>query len=300
MRLSTVCIVALGAVFLAGLLPSLFAQAELAGPGLQVVGVGGERNYNIAVAIHTLIFAGLLPLSGIALALAVIGEARDSGIAKIAAIGALAAAPLLALALVAGVFQTFPLPGPWWLSLAPPDMLVLLQAVVGLVSLVLVAALVPLGRSTAIVFAALSGIAILLGASMQLVLANAGLDHALLDTYYVLGANHEAGVSITLNILGSLTVWSIRWEGLKRTWFSLAAGGAILATGTLAALAAGGLGLMGMPRRYVDYPSAFGAQQGVLALWSMAFAAVLVAAILWLFIATWRAKRPPGVETAFD
>jgi heme/copper-type cytochrome/quinol oxidase subunit 1 len=299
-RLSTICVATLGVVFLAGLAPALFAQAELAQPGLQVVGPGGEHNYNVAITLHTVIFAGLMPLTGIALAFSVIAEARRSPVARAAAILALVAAPLLALALAAGVFEENPSPVPWLASVDVPNMLMLAQAAAGLVALVLIAVLVPRYRTPAIIFTALSGIALLQSGIMHVVLANSGIDHALHDTYYVLAANHAAGVAVALNILGALTTWSMRWEGQKRTAFSLVAGLAVWGPGLLAVLEAARIGLMGMPLRYVDYPDAFAPAQGAFAFWSMSFAAAMAAALIWFAVIVWRTKKPPGVETTFE
>jgi hypothetical protein len=292
---------ALGAVFVAGLLPGLFAQAEIAEPGLQIVGDGGERSFDLAVMVHTLVYGGMMPLAGIALALAVIAEVRNLRIARIASILALAAAALLPVALSVMTSQRFAMPAPGLRYFVyAPDMLMLAQAALGLAVAILLAVFARQRRAAAIIFASLSGVAILLAADLEFILIHAGDQTALHDTYFNTAAHHAAGVAIALNILGALTVWSIRWEGHRRTWFSLGAGIATLAAGITAASAAAGLGLMGMPRRYVDYASAFGQNQAIFALWSFAFAAVLVAAIIWLAIIVWRTKRPPGVETTFD
>jgi len=297
--------VALGLAFLSGLLPGLYAQAELAQPGLQVV--GRESDYNLAISFHILALAGLMPLIGIALALAVIAEVRESRIAQFGAIVALAAALLAAIALVviSAPRNDFPVlsdvsPGLSLLSVYMPDLLMLAQAALGVGVLAVLAVFGRGRRRAVVVFAALSAIAILLAVSLELTLLNSGIDHALHDTFFNVAANHMAGVAIALNIFGALAAWSIRWEGMKRLWFSLATGIAVLVTGTFYVAAATGLGLMGMPRKYVDYTPAFARYHWIHTIWSMVFAGMLVAAIVWLAIAVWRAKRPPGVETAFE
>jgi heme/copper-type cytochrome/quinol oxidase subunit 1 len=291
-------VAALGAVFVVGLLPGLYAQAELAQPGLQVVGEVGD--YNVAISIHTLVFAGAMPLIGIALALAVIAEARESRIARIGALAALAGAALRTIALGEWTLHPTSMSDALMRSMKPPDLLMLAQAIAGLAALVLVAVMARRRRAPAVIFAILSGIATLLAAMMQVVLLGSGVDHALHDTYYVLGAEHQAGVAVVLNILGALSVWSMRWEGLKRTWYSLVAGIATVAAGLLVSVADGALGIMGMPLKYVDYTPQFAAQHAFVAVNSIAFAAVLAASLIWLAILTLLARKPPGVETAFE
>jgi heme/copper-type cytochrome/quinol oxidase subunit 1 len=297
-RLSSICVSALGAVFVVGLLPGLYGQAEIAEPGLQVV--GKEQDYNLAISIHIVVFAGMLPLIGIALALAVIAEARESRRARIAAIVALGAAALRAVVLGEWVLHPPSLSETVMRSTKAPDLFMLPLAAAGLAALVLVAVVARHRRAAAVVFAILSGIVLLLSAMFYLVLVNSGIDHALHGTYYVLGGEHLAGVSIALSILGGLTVWSMRWEGVKRTVFSLVAGMAVLLTGGLYGMAASALGFFGMPLGYVDYTPAFGPPQAAHALYAAGFAAVLVASLIWLAILAWRQKKPPGVETTFE
>lgn len=301
LRLSTVCVWAIGAVFVAGLAPALFAQAELAEPGLQVVAPDEAASYNDAVSLHGLAFAGMLPLCCIALALAVIAEAKPSRIWQMASVAALLAAPVFTLGMAMNAFGEFATP-----FLAPPafygavDGVLLPQAIAGLIVLVCVAVLVPRVRRAVVVLAIGSAMAVVLAVNHSLVLLRAASDGVLHDTYFVMAADHMAGVAVMLNILGGLAAWSIRWEGASRFWFGITAGAAVLFVACAVDAVATQLGLMGMPRRYMDYPEAFAGLQMALALLSFALVAVLIAVVVWLAIIMRFAKRPPGVETTFE
>jgi heme/copper-type cytochrome/quinol oxidase subunit 1 len=298
LRLSTVCVVALAVVFLAGLAPGLFAQAEIAKPGLQLV--SRETDYNLAVTIHGLIFGCLLPLVGLALSLAVLSELRQWRIARIGAYLALAAAPLLAIAVAAGVFRAVPFTRPWYYSLSLPELVLPIEAAAGLIVQLTLAVVAKGRRRPAVIFAVLAGIVLIQAIGQQVVMATMDVHGFLHGTYYVVASSHAAGVCVAFNIFGALALWSMRWDGVRRGWFSLVAGVAMLVTGSWAAREASYLGAMGMPRGYVDYPGAFATAEGSLALWSFAFAAVLFAVIALLALVTALTRKPPGVETLFE
>nr|WP_233343081.1 cytochrome c oxidase subunit I [Hyphomonas sp. Mor2] len=120
------------------------------------------------------------------------------------------------------------------------------------------------------------------GGVTGVVLANAGIDHALHDTYYVVAHFHYVlSLGAVFGLFAGWYYWFEKMFGLKYNkmigyahfWIMFIASNLIFFPQHF-------LGLNGMPRRYVDYPEAFSLWNSVS---SMGYALSMVATLLFFF-----------------
>lgn len=286
--MSTVCLFAVGVCVLVGFVPGLIAQLELAEPGQQIIPIDDPGLYNLAATLHGAAFGGAMPLAAIALSLALVAEERGLRVLRIVALLALIASPV-----AFGAVTVSALTAEWSVSegireLIPLAALVLLAANWTLV------ATVPSARAPAAVLGSLSLLALAGGTFIYMTLRNSGIDFALHDTHMMVAADHAFGVSILLGLLAAIVAWVILATRREQTVFGVIAGLVTIVTGFCFVSPSYGLGLMGMPRRYVDYPTPFADAHWAATIWALALSAGLVAAALWLLFSV--ARRKPLVD----
>ena len=121
-----------------------------------------------------------------------------------------------------------------------------------------------------------------LGGVTGVVLANAGIDHALHDTYYVVAHFHYVlSLGAVFGLFAGWYYWYEKMFGMKYNkligyahfWIMFVASNLIFFPQHF-------LGLNGMPRRYVDYPEAFALVEQCLLLGLCAFDGCDIA-LLW-------------------
>lgn len=292
MRLSTLSMFAMGGWVLAGLLPGLYAQWELAQPGLQVIPLDDPGLYNLSATLHGAAFALALPLAAIALALALVSEARGLRVVHVVAIVALIASPFAFGAMTASALMMA-----WDVSESLRQMMPLAAIVLLAANITLAISVKAVGTPVGILVG-LSMLPLAGGSYIQLILQSAGIDNVLHDTHALVAADHAYGVSILLGALAGIVAWFVRAKRLEKTMFSVVAGLAIIASGFGFVRASYALGLMGMPRRYVDYPEAFADGHWAVAMCALALSVALVAAGLWLIISRRRPSMPRNESDA--
>jgi len=294
MRLSTFCVVVVGLAFVAGLAPALLAQVELAEPGIQIIPEDDPGLYNLAVIVHAASLVLALPLAALGLCLALVAEKRSIGIPRYIAVAALVAAPVGAIAMIAAsATQNWDL----YATLKEQEPMLAVVLLAGVVTLFLSK---PAGRLPMIILAACSGVALAFGGYSEVILANSGVDNALHDTYFLVASDHAFGLSIALGALAALVGWVAGSNGRGMIVLSAIAGAALLFTGYQMIAIAQQLGLMGMPRRYVDYATPFADGHMQLSIWSFAFAAILIATLAGLAIFRLRWPTPNAADDAAD
>jgi cytochrome c oxidase subunit 1 len=133
------------------------------------------------------------------------------------------------------------------------------------------------------------------GGVTGVVLANAGADRALHDTYYVVAHFHYVlSLGAVFSIFAGWYYWYPKMFGYMYNEFLAQAHFWVMFIGVnLIFFPQHFLGLAGMPRRYIDYPDAFGMFNRVSSIgYYITFVAMLI-----FFYATWEAarkKRPAG------
>lgn len=112
-----------------------------------------------------------------------------------------------------------------------------------------------------IVWGAAAFLPLFIGLVIQLMLSHAGADAYLHDTVYKTANRHAYGVAGLCFALGGLSAWQ-KMKG-KSVPFKIAIPTATLISlsAVLLIIAQAGLGLSGMPRRYIDYPQEFAQSQ---------------------------------------
>ena len=292
MRISTLGLIAVVATLVAGIIPGLVAQAELAAPGIQIVPPEDPGVYNLMTTLHGAGWSQALPLAAIALALAQVSEARQQPIVRFIAMLAMAACPI-----VFAVMTYAGLSGSWALYDGLRNGLPIVATLLLLANVALAFAQ-PQTRAAVVILTALSALAAGFGGVILLILSNVP-DSTLHDTYMALAADHGFGVSVILGSLAGVSAWIAQSRGIRTTLVSLASGLMIGVTGYIAAANTSAAGIMGMPRRYVDYPTAFAERIGAASFWSFALAAAAIAGFVWLLLNLHR-KPAPGPDEAFD
>lgn len=285
------CATAVGLAFVAGLAPALLAQAELAEPGIQVVPDNDLGLYNVAVNIHAAALALALPLAALGLCLALVAERRRISTLRYVAIAALLAAPVAAIAMVAAsatlnweIYRIF----------RDQEAELAIALLAGVTTLALSVSPV---RTPVIILAGCSGVALALGGYNEVILTYSGVDNALHDTYFMIASDHAFGLSIVLGALAAVAGWVADANGRVLVMLCAIAGAVLLVTGYRMIAIAQQLGLLGMPRLYADYSTAFADGHMQLAIWSFAFTAVLVATLVGLVIVR---LRQPARNAADD
>jgi hypothetical protein len=300
MRISVIGVWTLAAVFTAGVVPAVVAQAELAAPGLQVFS-SDIAGYKKAAVFHGLVFSVALPLAAIGLCLSVAGESYSRRAFRLGAVLALLVGAVVVVAAAVFAWGMNPLDGYG----APPVYSSNSLAMVALpLAALLLASFASLGltprfRLPVILFGAPSLFARLTGLGLSAIMRTEDTG-ILFDTYYALAADHALGVSIILSALGGLACWAAGAERRLRWWLCLLAGGMLLFTGLAAVMITAQLGLAGMPRGYVDYAPAFAEPHGALAIWWAVFGAVMLVVIGWLSALAITARAEPDQEHIAD
>jgi cytochrome c oxidase subunit 1 len=133
------------------------------------------------------------------------------------------------------------------------------------------------------------------GGVTGVVLANAGIDRALQDTYYVVAHFHYTmSLGATFGIFAGWYYWFPKMTGYNYSealgklhfWISFVGANVIFFPQHF-------LGLAGMPRRYADYPDAFAGWNFISSLGAYLFAAGLVVFLLNMALSL-RRKQPAG------
>jgi heme/copper-type cytochrome/quinol oxidase subunit 1 len=291
LRLSALGLIAVVATFVAGIVPGLIAQAELAAPGIQIVPTEDPGVYSVMTTLHGASWALALPLAAIALALAQVSEARQQPILRFIAMLALAACPI-----VFAVMTFTGLNRSWALYDGLRNGLPIVATMLMFANVTLAFAQ-PHTRTAVIILTALSALAAGFGGMILLLLSNVP-DSILHDTYVALAADHGFGVSVILGSLAGVSAWIGQSRGIRTILVSLVSGLMIGVTGYIAATNTSAAGMMGMPRRYEDYPTALAEWIGPASLWSFALAAA-IAGFGWPLL-NLRRKSAPGPEEVFD
>jgi hypothetical protein len=304
LRLSTVCVCALGVVFVVGALVGALAQAEQAEPGLQIVRQGSERLFNLGIAVHGGLLIVCLPCIVIALCLALISEATSSRFACTAALAAGALAAVSAAIVFGGVWgiatRSAILTGALYdvMGFAPS-----LFSILTACALCAVAAAIPSTRVTAILLAAPAVLAVYVGFATLRMPIRLTSDLLLSGSYIGLASDHSFGVSILLSAVGAVACWTVLGTGRSRIWFCLISTAAILASAVLWLASTTGLAYgPSLPRGYVDYPDMpqFTRGHAILAFTASIFGAVLLVVVVWLSLIALRVRPPARPEDTFD
>jgi len=102
-----------------------------------------------------------------------------------------------------------------------------------------------------------STVPIVFGVLIYLTLLRVQVDSALVDTVYLTAHRHAFGTALLLFALGGLSaLTTIKFENLS-LMISFAFALLITLSGIVLTVLQANLGLMGMPRRYADYPNVF-------------------------------------------
>lgn len=275
------------------MLPGLIAQAELATPGIQVVPQEDLGVYNLMTTLHGAAWSLALPFAAVALALAQAGEAWRQPLVRFIATLALAACPIaFAVMAYAGLSKS------WDLYDGLRNGLPILASVLLFANLILTFAQ-PQARMAVLILNALSALAAGFGGVLLLVLSNVAPDGYVHETYYALAADHGFGISVILGSLAGVSAWIAQSRDVRTILVSVVSGLMIGVTGFFSAIATSNAGIMGMPRRYADYPPAFGEQIGAASFWSFALAATAIAGFAWLLL-NLRRKPAPRTEEMVD
>lgn len=128
------------------------------------------------------------------------------------------------------------------------------------------------------------------------VMLHTGIDSALFDTHYVTTGLHALGLVVTLSVFAVLSVWATSRGARLSTWVSFTHAAALAGLTWLFARTHGTLGLMGMPRRYADYPEAFSTHTFVLAWLGISLMAVIALGVLRLCYAVWTRDRSTAAD----
>jgi len=123
----------------------------------------------------------------------------------------------------------------------------------------------------------------LLGVSMHFMHATATANSYLADTVYLTAYHHAYGTAVLLVALGGLTALKKMKSGNFSLKISFVFALLITISGVVLTLQQAGLGLNGMPRRYIDYPHEFAQLQfysSIAAIACFSLAAIYVI-ILW-------------------
>jgi cytochrome c oxidase subunit 1 len=135
-----------------------------------------------------------------------------------------------------------------------------------------------------------------IGGVTGVVLANASLDRALQETYYVVAHFHYTmSLGATFGIFAAWYYWFPKMTGYKYSealgklhfWIAFIGANTIFFPQHF-------LGLAGMPRRYVDYPDAFAGWNYISSIGSYIFAAGLLVFFLNMALAFARKERAAG------
>jgi cytochrome c oxidase subunit 1 len=134
------------------------------------------------------------------------------------------------------------------------------------------------------------------GGVTGVVLANAGIDRYMHDTYYVVAHFHYVlSLGAVFMIFGGMYYWFPKmsgyvmpeWIGKLHFWIAFVGANILFFPQHF-------LGLSGMPRRYADYPDAFAGWNFVSSIGAYIFAAGLLVFMFGVAYAFWRKERAAG------
>ncbi|MEQ1782702.1 MAG: hypothetical protein ABMA14_15165 [Hyphomonadaceae bacterium] len=242
--------------------------------------------------LHGAVWSLALPFAAIALALAQVSEVRQQPIVRLIAVLALAACPIVFV-----VMTYAGLSGSWALYDGLRNGLPIVATLLLFANVMLAFAQAQTWIAV-IILTALAALAAGFGGVILLILSNVP-NSTLHDTYMALAADHGFGVSVILGSLAGVSAWIAQSRGIRTTLVSLVSGLMIGVTGYIAASNISAAGIMGMPRRYEDYPQAFAERIGAASLWSFGLAAAAVAGFGWLLL-NLRSKPAPGPDEVID
>ena len=257
MRLTGICALVALVWLAAGTGAGLWAQAELFSPGLSVGTTGDATSaiiakkamFGDAILLHGILLQISLPLAAcFALGHALLGAQRRWLAASLAAVIALALS-----AIVPGVLFVYLRQFTVGVAIGASPILIAVS-LIGVVA----AGMSASGGRIAVVMGGLAGaLPLAIAGVMQAIIANARIEHALQDTYFNLARDHAAGLSLAFWSFAVLMAWAGRDRPARLIWLALPILAVALVSGVCLVLAEARLGLLGMPRRYIDYADFF-------------------------------------------
>ncbi len=278
-RMSHVCIAvaALWAIF--GFASAAWMAAELVRPGISGDAGFVRRAYNVAGLLHAPALMFAFPVvSTAALGVALYAEAGNRRVWSLVSIG---------LVVLAGLGVAISIPPGGSPALRDVDESeAILAGVVTLsaAGLVFASIAVPSARRSTIIMGCIAALALVPAAGFAWLRRHLGSESGFSDTWLVVGVHHWAGTALLIAAFAVFFAWASRSRGKPRLGVSLVAGLGLLAGGGIMSIAAGRLGLSGMPRGYPDYPDAFAADHR-LAAFGGAMIGLIVCAGVWHTIA---------------
>lgn len=253
MRLANIC--ALGALVwaVAGLAAGLWVQAELFTPGVQGDLAAKKALFDAAIPFHGSLLQVSLPLAGgTALGLALLGERR-----KWLAVSAASIVVLMISAIFPVMLGAVLVMARRYTLGVDFDSNPAISVATAFAGLAAAGMAVPEARMSTVLAGLAGALPLALAGLLEVILANAGADAAVHETYFLLARDHAYGLVLIFWTFAVLLAWAGKGQPAGR--FLPAA------TVVLVALVAGGglvlaevrLGLLGMPRHYIDYAEDF-------------------------------------------
>lgn len=259
MRLTNICALVALVWLAAGTAAGLLAQAELFSPGLSMgtasdaAVIAQKSRFIAAILFHGCLLQVSLPLAaGLAMGLALLGEHRHWFALSVAA-----ALVLVISAAVPAVMATVLMQaGRYTLGVSFSGSPVIVLAA-GLAGLAVAGLAVPEARIQIFPLGIMGTLPLGIAGLMEVIIANAGGDGAVDETYFKLAQDHACGLTLLIWSFAVMLAWAGRGKPAGRALPALAIAFLALLAGAYLVFAEARLGLSGMPRHYIDYSDGF-------------------------------------------
>ncbi|MEZ6010686.1 MAG: hypothetical protein R3C08_02285 [Hyphomonas sp.] len=253
MRLTNICALFALVWLVAGTATGVWLQAELFVPGVRGDIAAKKALFDAAIPVHGALLQVSLPLAaGCATGLALLGERRRWLLSSVGASLVLAVSAIVPAVLVAVLAQAsqFTL----GVSFSSQPAIMILAGLVGLVAAI---SAEPKMRTPTILLGLAGLLPLALAGMMELVIANAGVDNVMHETYFLLAQDHAYGLALFFWSFAVLLAWAGTGEPAAHIWPAVLTQVIALVSGVMLVSAEIRLGLLGMPRHYIDYADGF-------------------------------------------